>query len=426
MTHIVKSPLFQTVLQDESIAILRKFNIRHVEQLASLLLSSTGREAVKALNLGVDLENLIQVTDEVLEIVNIPGLRMNKDALVNSQRPKNAWMMRGMGHWLPHNFQAFEVFSELPVENVGNLSGETTSNQHIQEGIDLQGLGFSVVLNQKPYIIYQEGSLPPVKDQKYRGTCVAFATTALLEAFITNHIQDFSRSTSFSEQYLYYRAKGLDPERIDDGTQFEYTLQALQDWGICSEHNLTYRGFNDWSHSLLFEDSLKRSALDELAKGTRIKGYLHLPKLGLVESIKDCIRRKIPVGIGVLVFHDAWYNDYAVLRGEIELPVTIENDEGKQILMDRCTEAHAIAIYGYQDDENPKTARPGGGSFIFRNSWGEDWASNNENARGYGNLPYAYVEKYCLDACIITELDSTLKSPLKQRLKGSNSNPPIE
>lgn len=32
--------------------------------------------------------------------------------------------------------------------------------------------------------------------------------------------------------------------------------------------------------------------------------------------------------------------------------------------------------------------------------------NNTEYARGYGIIPYDYIRKYCLDACIVTGLQS--------------------
>jgi len=56
--------------------------------------------------------------------------------------------------------------------------------------------------------------------------------------------------------------------------------------------------------------------------------------------------------------------------------------------------AHAITLVGYIDDDQ----LPGGGAFIFRNSWGSQWAYKGSPRRlypaGYGLIPYAYIEKY--------------------------------
>jgi C1A family cysteine protease len=79
--------------------------------------------------------------------------------------------------------------------------------------------------------------------------------------------------------------------------------------------------------------------------------------------------------------------------------------DGTEILLDPCEGAHAFCIVGYEDDDREESiARPGGGCFIFRNSWGTDWAPSNEHGRGYGQIPYDYLTRYCVDACIVTGL----------------------
>ena len=50
-------------------------------------------------------------------------------------------------------------------------------------------------------------------------------------------------------------------------------------------------------------------------------------------------------------------------------------------------DGHCVILVGYQDD----AATPGGGSFLFRNSWGSDWADS-----GYARMPYALLG-FCIN-----------------------------
>lgn len=413
MAYIVTASQFNNIRDESWLSVLRDINICHVEQLASLLLSSTGRLALKELNLTIGLEELEKATDQYLQQVNLPSLRTSRTATEDRDRPRKKWPKRGLGHLCPSYVQTLGFHEEISLENMPlgfldslqatpsdkGAKGESSE----QEDIDFETLGFSHHgKGHSRFSVYPVARSPQVKDQRYRGTCVAFATTAMLEAFIFNHDTGFLQRPNFSEQYLYYRAKTLDPDKAEDGTNFSCAFQALSESGICPEADLPYRGYNDWSHSLLFEAQSNREDVDKVAREVRLEGYCRLPLKNLVSTIKECIQRKLAVGVGVLVFQDAWYNDFSVLRGEIQLPIIVQ-DEGKSILMDTCTGAHAVAIYGYQDDDDPQTARPGGGVFIFRNSWGEDWATANDQ-RGYGVLPYAYIERFCIDAYIVTKL----------------------
>lgn len=74
--------------------------------------------------------------------------------------------------------------------------------------------------------------------------------------------------------------------------------------------------------------------------------------------------------------------------------------------MDTYLGGHAVVLVGYQDNspDDPGEHRPGGGYFVFRNSWGQNWAPGNNHAPGYGFLPYSYAEQFCLEAAVIDEL----------------------
>jgi len=67
-----------------------------------------------------------------------------------------------------------------------------------------------------------------------------------------------------------------------------------------------------------------------------------------------------------------WTDAATWKSGDISLPL------GEPILG-----GHAILLVGFNEQEE---------HFIFRNSWSDVWASESTYARGYGTLPYAYVE----------------------------------
>ena len=55
---------------------------------------------------------------------------------------------------------------------------------------------------------------------------------------------------------------------------------------------------------------------------------------------------------------------------------------------DHVTDGHSITLVGHKNS----AAFPGGGYFIFRNSWGPTFGDH-----GYGYMSYAYVKAYCND-----------------------------
>jgi C1A family cysteine protease len=73
-----------------------------------------------------------------------------------------------------------------------------------------------------------------------------------------------------------------------------------------------------------------------------------------------------------------------VETGEISLPLPLSQPDG----------GHAICLVGYE----PKPNAPGGGVFLFRNSWNKSWATGSRYRAGYGTLFFEYVRQYALEA----------------------------
>ena len=78
--------------------------------------------------------------------------------------------------------------------------------------------------------------------------------------------------------------------------------------------------------------------------------------------------------------------DFQVVQetGEIPMPLPGATPDG----------GHAIVLVGYE--LHPRA--PGGGAFIFRNSWGKDWARlRGRHGGGYGTLFFDYVKDNVLE-----------------------------
>ena len=73
--------------------------------------------------------------------------------------------------------------------------------------------------------------MPPVRDQKDRGTCVAHACTAVREFLLG---PDASGAADLSEQYLYWACKEKD-NWAGEGTWIKVGMEVLQAQGICPE-----------------------------------------------------------------------------------------------------------------------------------------------------------------------------------------------
>jgi hypothetical protein len=392
--RITQSPGINSLLSDTDKNLLQAFNIRHVEHLASVLSSAHGK---------VGIEEILP------DLVHNERLKKGIDHYL-------AQKYNGLSLSLPFKQAGTAGFSLLmPIEySVGYVAQikyhELSFLNFLQE--DLAGRHLKVVSLETSLpgetLLFENGKFPHVRDQQKRGTCVAFALTGMIECLAL--LKNPRRNPNFSEQYLFFRAKQADNNNDDEGTTFGYGIQALKEFGVCGEINLRYIGQHDWGHANLFiTPNKKLKALDAYADRNKLKEADTISySKDVVNILRKMLHEKKPVGIGLLVFRDAWFNGQTKLTGEITLPIVKIHDDGKVQLFDECVGGHAITLYGYRDNTMIKEEhhRPGGGYFIFRNSWGEQWGSGNTkvNRGGYGILPYDYVTKYFIDGCVIDSM----------------------
>ena len=227
----------------------------------------------------------------------------------------------------------------------------------------------------------------PIRDQGARGTCVAFAMVACREYI------EFSRKGDYlplSEQFLYWGAKRKDQRPHLSGTFIRYATLACSDYGICEgKHwpynkdvltgNETHEGDQSPSDQAL-EDARSRIYTDKRAIKGQDSGNAEKLLLALQSS-------QHPIPISVPVFKDEgeesdnWTTDVTLTSGKVlDPPPTSEVVGG-----------HAVCVTGWI----PHKSELLGGFFVFRNSWGKDWATNPPNRpRGYGIISASYIDRY--------------------------------
>ena len=291
-----------------------------------------------------------------------------------------------------------------------------------------------------------EGSMPPVYQQSLQGACVANAVTALLEYY--NDCK-----TRLSVQYLHAATKEieraglernlaalragerLDPEfeavchaelmqlrmiadanggmsapatmpylaQFESGmrTRFEAasgcllrsSFKAVETRGICRYAVWPSAGARATS---LFGSAsggeFPPNAHEDAAKRRVTNGIYLLAMPNNVDEIRGILsgandRRPMPVAVTVDFF--------AGCDGEMySFPDAEETGDGQLVSKNEWLGRHGLLVVGYEDD--PKTI--GGGYFIIRNSLGEDWGN-----KGYGRMPYAYLECFALEAGTILQ-----------------------
>ena len=377
---------------------LHGLNIRHVEQLGTLLAAPEGRYALA--KRGVPIE----VAQKAIEPALTGKLKLSIERPFGTDRSRVALLSREK-HPMGFSAQGDDVFRDARLD--------APLPQPMRPGSRRKS-----VVGQKLSPRHNIGDYFTARDQGQRGTCVAFCVSAMYQ--LQKQLEE-ADPVQLSPQYLYYRTKLEDEGGLDeDGTSIEAALQTLKSHGCCLDHELEYRGRHDLVQSYTIRGHNPAKAEQELtttARLHRISGYSSFSPD--VDTVKQFLARNIPVGVGVTVFQLAWYNAQSTYRGEIALPM-MDTSTVRPTLLDTYLGGHAITLVGYRDNEtekDPKSHRPGGGYFVFRNSWGEAWASKNEAQSGYGFLPYEYLTRFCIEAAVIEPRSP--KQPVKRKSSSS-------
>jgi len=217
---------------------------------------------------------------------------------------------------------------------------------------------------------YAELGLAP-KSQGGRGCCSLFAMVGVLE-------YELARSTGgqplrLSEEFLNW-ASHMSNGRTTDGSFFSDAIRGLRIDGICREDLMPYAAEYD-ADAGPSDEALTDAAHRRDVSATWIKAWD--VNTGMDEEMLRSVRATLaaghPVALGMRWPHKAEFPD-----GLLQVPPR----EG-------VFDGHSIVLVGYEDDEG----KPGGGSFIFRNSCGPEWMD-----AGYARMPYSYVAAYGNDA----------------------------
>ena len=290
--------------------------------------------------------------------------------------------------------------------------------------------------------------MPPVYQQALQGTCVANAVTALLE------YHDDLR-TRLSVQFLFAATKEvernglelnfrnlrtgqpLDPgfesvfhkelaqlrmlaatnggmaapvvlpylarfeeavrERffVSSGCLLQSCFQALETYGVCRDVLWPYAPVQAapvFGSSAAGRVEFPPKTREDAEKRRITHGLYRLGTPNNVDEIRSFLaganeRRPMPVVVTVDFFEGCDGETYA-------FPETETDAEGHLVAVNEWKGRHGLLIVGYMDS----SAYAGGGYFIIRNSLGAAWGN-----RGYGKLPYAYLECFAREAGTIQQ-----------------------
>ncbi|MDA1137615.1 MAG: C1 family peptidase [Planctomycetota bacterium] len=213
---------------------------------------------------------------------------------------------------------------------------------------------------------------PAARYQDERGTCVAFASVALLEYHLYD---DLKSRKNHSEQFVYWACKENDGIPQEDGTYIQTARKVLKEMGACLSKTWPYHPKED--KKTRGQGPPPVGAVDEA--GNYLLKAVRKTSARKVQTLTGHLDAGRPVVIGVSTYA-SWDYPNVSDTGEIPMPLPGTKPDG----------GHAVCLVGYEVREGV----PGGGVFIFRNSWGRQWARKEGRfGEGYGTLFFDYVRQ---------------------------------
>ena len=205
--------------------------------------------------------------------------------------------------------------------------------------------------------------MSPVRDQGDEGTCVGFASVAGMKEY--QELVDYEKLITLSPRFVYSECKKVDGSPDSEGTSIRIAMKVLNDIGTCQE--------KFWPYLPHQRNKPQKGALTD-AKKFRVLTYARIINLN---ELRLCLATKGPCTIGVEVFNGMMTTKTGIV------PMPAKNE--------RVLGGHAICPVAYDDKKQ---------LVKFKNSWSAKWGE-----KGYGWLPYDYIEKYMMDAWSSVDID---------------------
>jgi hypothetical protein len=229
-----------------------------------------------------------------------------------------------------------------------------------------------------------------VRDQGTRGTCSVFATTFLIE-YHAAQTQKMA-GLDLSEEYLNW-AKNQANKTDFDGGKFSDIIRGYQEFGMVPHNDMPNKAIFDPKHpttpakpTIGAGKAFPRFRFEFIKEWNNQRGMSDKE----LDAVKAALRAGRPVATGVwwLAHFETAMVDQVPLLKEYPRSANKNGDASKNPMFD----GHSIDLVGFHEGSQ----FPGGGYFIFRNSFGPRFGHD-----GYGFISFDYMRDYSNDAIVI-------------------------
>jgi len=235
-----------------------------------------------------------------------------------------------------------------------------------------------------------------IRDQgNNRGTCSVFATTFLIE-YHTARTKDV-KNLDLSEEYLNWAKNRANNTDVDGGF-FTDILRGYQEFGMVPIKDMPNLPAFHAKHPdtptnivIAMGKKFERFPFTFIKQWDNQKGMSEQE----LEATKATLKARHPVATGIW-----WLENFETVMVE-NVPLLKEyprkdnnnSDPSKNPMFD----GHSIDLVGFHEGKE----FPGGGYFIFRNSFGPGFGED-----GYGFISFRYIRSYANDAIYIESRES--------------------
>jgi C1A family cysteine protease len=207
----------------------------------------------------------------------------------------------------------------------------------------------------------------PIEDQGNLGSCTANAGVGLVEYF---QRRAFGKHLDGSRLFVYKATRNLLRWTGDQGAYLRDTMKALVLFGVPPETYWPYKvsKFDDEPPAFCYAFGQSFQA---------IKYYRLDPRGASSSQVLSAVRQSLAAGLPSMFGFSVYSSMPGVNEGSGDIPMPKPGD--------KLEGGHAVVAVGYDDGKKIGKDK---GALLIRNSWGTAWGE-----KGYGWLPYAYVEE---------------------------------